>query len=206
MLKIKSKLKINKIKPDWSKTGDLAYMISNDNINMILSQFDDVESERKKFIYIPIIYWRKNIRKKIFENLNKHFVTCRTRTICPDIGIVVYIKYHWLSLYVDMQKREIRYFESNADDKIRYKMIPLIKRIRESMFDTSSPVALIYNNHSIQTDDYSCGLYAIDFITMNIEDRSYRRWLTSFIKYKTEYGQKHYEKKIMEMRKKYFKI
>lgn len=188
-----------KIKPLWDTKGKYAMMISNDEINDILCQYNGVNN----FVFMPIIEFAS---LKNMDNIDKY-----AHTECK-LGFVIYLKIanyaHWISVWVDIPERIIRYFDSNADSNDRYYVLDIIKIMRKKLFDKRD-VLLEYNNKYIQTDSYSCGLYVIDFIVMNIETpeskNKYDKWVKSFISFKSKVGRKFYEEAILKMRDKYFK-
>jgi len=65
------------------------------------------------------------------------------------LGFIIYLKIekyvHWISVWVDVENRIIRYFDSNADQQDRYYVLDMIKLMREKLFDDND-VLLEYNN------------------------------------------------------------
>lgn len=104
---------------------------------------------------------------------------------------------HWISLFINLRKKEMFFFDS-AGDKAPKEVMNLVKRIQEQGRKLNKPMEISFDqNHPIQHQKGSteCGMYSLYFIIHLLEDM-----------HSTEYYKTHIldDKYIEKFRKIYF--
>ena len=93
---------------------------------------------------------------------------------------------HWVSLFIDLEKEYIFYFDSNGDS-IPKRVKILIKRINKQYRLTYNKDMKVYNNTiQHQYTDGTCGIYSLYFmITLLTGEKNYKYFIKSRIPDKT---------------------
>ena len=186
---------------EWDVDGDEAFLISDAELINVMEQYND---DQWKFHGV----WMDNFISKPAEVRRFHETIDATQAT-PKWGIIIFInqgKYkHWVCIYVDNFARRLKYFDSNADEGDRRRLIVgIIDEIKKSF---PGKYEFEYNSVPIQTDDVNCGLFVIDFMaTMIAGDESFDNWVGKYKRYKTKIGKKKYEAYLMKLRRKYFYV
>ncbi len=104
---------------------------------------------------------------------------------------------HWLSMFVDIKKQKMFFFDS-VGDKIPKQVMVLVDRIKEQGLAMSPPINFAFDqNHPVehQYGMTECGIYSLFFIVHMLEDQITKEYLkTHVIK----------DKHMIEFRKIYF--
>jgi hypothetical protein len=80
---------------------------------------------------------------------------------------------HWVSLFINIKKGEIFYFDSAGND-IPQQINKLVKNIISQGNNINNPIRFVFDkNYPIdhQQNTYSCGLYSLFFIVHMLEDK-----------------------------------
>lgn len=70
---------------------------------------------------------------------------------------------HWVSLFVDVNRKYILYFDSNGEDCPK-EIEKLIKKIKDQLKDLNKNMKVIYNSLEHQKSNTECGMYSLYFI------------------------------------------
>ena len=105
---------------------------------------------------------------------------------------------HWLSMFINIKKGKIFFFDSVGDTAPK-EIMALVKRIQNQGSQLKKPINFVFDqNHPVehQYGDTECGIYSLYFIVHMLED-----------KHTSEYYKKHIlsDKYMQSFRKIYFK-
>jgi len=144
------------------------YITSTDIYN-VMEQYDGDNG----FTFIGIYDIIKEIEsfKKIISSKFNRFET---------FGVIFWHDYHWIALWINKSSRHLIYMDSETINGIKYLHIcPLIQNyIKPKLFKlVKKKLRIDYNIYDIQSDNYNCGVYVIDFLISMISGMQYNTWL-----------------------------
>jgi hypothetical protein len=172
-------------KSTWDKIGENAYLISQHEIDSVLSQYEGINNFHYYGIIEPGYEFAKNFGEK-----------------GEIIGIVIYFNKHWTGIVLDKNKKIIKYLDSESSNELRYKYISkIIEKINKNNFYK----ILEYNSIDIQQDSINCGFFVIDFIVSSINGISFRTWIDKYIKEIKKNDKTSYINYVTNLRNKYFR-
>jgi len=90
---------------------------------------------------------------------------------------------HWISMFVDVKKQMIFFFDS-VGDKIPKQVMALVKRIQEQGLAMTPPINFVFDqNHPVehQYGTTECGVYSLFFIVHMLEDKLTKEYLKTHI-------------------------
>ena len=90
---------------------------------------------------------------------------------------------HWLSMFVDIKKGKIFFFDS-VGNKIPKPVMMLVNRIKEQGLALSPPINFEFDqNHPVehQYSTTECGIYSLFFIVHMLEDKITKEYLKTHI-------------------------
>jgi len=90
---------------------------------------------------------------------------------------------HWISMFVDVKKQRIFFFDS-VGDKIPKEVMVLVKRIQEQGAAMTPPIKFEFDqNHPVehQYGTTECGVYSLFFIVHMLEDKLTKEYLKTHI-------------------------
>jgi len=151
---------------DKDKDG---YITSTDIYN-VMKQYDGDNG----FTFVGV-YDIINELKLFKKSIGGKFIGSR------KFGVIFWHDYHWIALWINKSKRHLIYMDSEAIHGIKYlHLCPLIQNyIKIELFKMKKQKKLRvdYNIYDIQSDNYNCGVYVIDFLISMINGMSYETWL-----------------------------
>jgi|TARA_B110000285_G_scaffold99742_1_gene113628 hypothetical protein len=100
---------------------------------------------------------------------------------------------HWISMFVNIKKKFIVYFDSNGNEPPK-QVSKLIDNIRDQGRQIGIDFKVHINEKEHQQTESECGMYSLYFIIQMLKDRD----VTYFLKNKIP------DKEVFELRKKYF--
>lgn len=155
---------------DWRHNPD--EWLSNWDILEVISQYEEKYKNFKFFGPTPInfdskdMYNNKNCVWNELCNINMKELINNGK---EKIGIIFNLAKqgeagtHWVSLFININKKYILYFDSNGDDCPK-EIEKLIKRIKGQLKDLNKNMKVIYNNLEHQKSNTECGMYSLYFI------------------------------------------
>ena len=180
---------------EWSNNPD--EWLSNWDILGVLSQY---EEKYKNFKFIgptPINFDSKDIYNRdqcVWSELCKMDMKEHINDGKEKIGIIFNLAKqgeagtHWVSLFIDLKRRYILYFDSNGEDCPK-EIEELIKRIKNQLKEEGIKIKVFYNKLEHQKSNTECGMYSLYFIitllTETINEKKIRttdKLLSHFIK------------------------
>ena len=90
---------------------------------------------------------------------------------------------HWLSMFVDVKKHKIFFFDS-VGDKIPKQVMVLVDRIKEQGLAMTPPINFVFDqNHPVehQYGTTECGIYSLFFIVHMLEDKITDEYLKTHV-------------------------
>jgi hypothetical protein len=169
--------------------------LSSLDITAVLKQYEKAYPEFKYIGPSPSDYFFKEYGQCVWPELCAFNVNT---TKHKYVGIVFNLDTHdgpgthWVSLFIDIPKRKIYYFDSTGEI-IHENIEKLVKQIQAQ----NSKFELI-QNHPIehQYGNTECGMYTLFFIITMLETHKYNYFKNKSIRFP--------DKKIQQLRKKYF--
>lgn len=163
------------------KDKDKGDYITSDDIYNVMSQYDK-NNDSFKFIGI---YDIENELKELKTDILKESKNIIDKSEKIKMGIVLWYDYHWVAMFININKRQILYMDSEAILKIKYLYVcdlcenfikpKLFRSIRSADNDK---ISFSYNIFDFQNDNYNCGVYVLDFLISMIEDdNTYEKWI-----------------------------
>lgn len=183
---------------EWIK--DYNEWLKTDDIETCLDQH---EYEHDDFFFygaVPIDFKKCSVSDLCSFNLKKHIQKGHNK-----IGIVFNTDphdepgEHWIAMYVDILGKNldsipgIYYFDSYGS-KPGKEVNQLIQKIKKQGAKNKTPFKYFYNDHSFQSKDSQCGMYAIHFIKSMLNDISFKKFLNTDLN----------DKRMKQLRKKHF--
>jgi len=157
-----------KMPSDWNK--DLNTWLSDDDIRMVMRQYEEAYPEFKFLEVVPIDFsaqdpYNKTEKKCIVETFCKvDFKELRAQGK-TKIGAVFNLDpsykggSHWVGLFINIRKKEVNYFDS-------YGIAPpeQIARFMRNLTLQDKKLKLQFNSRRFQYKDSECGMYSMIFI------------------------------------------
>jgi hypothetical protein len=168
-------------RPDEWKKNPNAWL-SNEDILKVLHQYDETYPTFHFFEPTPIDFdYRLNNNSCVRNDLCKFSVSEQMRKGISDIGIVFNLDKHdesgshWTSMFIDIPRRDIYYFDS-ANDLLPKEVETFVKRITDQ---TPEPRFSLHRNDRAfhQKSNTECGMYSLYFIINMLLSRGERRAL-----------------------------
>lgn len=166
--KLLKKLKMFTFKP--KKIYNKDNWLTTDDINNVLQQYEIIDNKFKFIGALPSDFYKiENINFTKFKKYKK-------------IGIIFNLDgykdpgSHWVSLFIDKEKRNIEYFDSTGiepNDNIKY-------YIYQILFKKFPNYTFLQNKFKHQILDTECGVYSIYFIVYRLLGYSFE-YITSNI-------------------------
>ena len=100
---------------------------------------------------------------------------------------------HWISIFVNIKKRFIVYFDSNGNEAPK-QVIKLINTICDQGQQLGIDFKVYFNEKEHQQTDSECGMYCLYFIIQMLKDKEVEYFLNHKIP----------DKEVFDLRKKYF--
>jgi len=154
--------------------------LSSVDIMNVMKQYEDAY---KCFNFIgpsPIDYdTHKNNGECVWKELCEFNLSREIQKKITKIGIIFNLDphyksgSHWVSLFINIKKKEIYYFDS-AGDKIPKQIMKLVDTITEQGTKLNTPIHFSFDqNHPIehQFGNTECGVYSLFFIIYMLEDK-----------------------------------
>lgn len=154
--KVYEKLKMFTFKPKkiYNKRG----WLTTDDINNVLQQYERVDKNFKFIGALPSDFYKiQMIDLKRFKNYKKIAIVFNLDGYTGPGS-------HWVSLYIDKDKKTIEYFDSTGgkpNTNIKY-------YINNILFKNFSDYKYLQNNFRHQLLDTECGVYSIYYIVYRI--------------------------------------
>ena len=147
--------------------------LSNYDISHVLKQYEETHSDFAFIEPSPIDFDTKIGEKCVTEdickmNLHEYLKKGKTKIAIPlNLDKHTGNGFHWVTLYVDLKKNFLYYFDS-ANNKIPNEVQELIKRLKEQIKLKEM------NNQSVQHQkgNTECGMYVLFFIVSMLEGKS----------------------------------
>jgi len=166
-------------RPDeWKK--DPNTWLSNEDILKVLHQYDETYPTFHFFEPTPIDFdSRLNNNSCVRNDLCQLSVSDHMRRGIADIGIVFNLDKHdengshWTSMFIDIPRRDIYYFDS-ANDLLPKEVEAFVKRITDQ---TPEPPRFRFHRNDValhQKSNTECGMYSLFFIINMLLSRSRR--------------------------------
>lgn len=90
---------------------------------------------------------------------------------------------HWISMFINVKKRKIFFFDSTGD-KPPSEVMELVKRIQEQGLNLKKPIKFIFDSNEGIEHQYGnteCGIYSIYFIVHMLEDKVTEHYIKTHI-------------------------
>jgi len=90
---------------------------------------------------------------------------------------------HWISLFINLKKNQIFFFDS-AGDKAPREIDVFVKRVQKQALELQPPRKLIYDSNAGIEHQYGnteCGMYSLYFIVFMLEDKLTKEYLKTHI-------------------------
>ena len=162
---------------EWRHNPD--EWLSNWDILEVISQYEEKYKNFKFFGPTPINFDSKdmyNNKKCVWNELCNISMKELINEGKEKLGIIFNLAKqgeagtHWVSLFVDINRRYILYFDSNGED-CPEEIERLIKRIKDQLKDLNKNMKVVYNKLEHQKSNTECGMYSLYFIiTMVTEE------------------------------------
>jgi hypothetical protein len=168
---------------EWNKNPNM--WLSNEDILKVLHQYEEAYPNFHCFEPTPIDFdARLNESSCVRNDLCRFSVDHETRKHITEVGIVFNLDKHdssgshWTSMFIDIPRREIYYFDS-ANDFLPPEVAAFVKRINDSQL-AAPPMRFKRNDRAIhQQGDTECGIYSLFFIINMLLCKGNRRALFS---------------------------
>ena len=172
------------------------------DITRIMKQY---EHFHKDFVFIgpsPIDFdKRKEYGECVWEELCKFNLRNEISKGKKKIGIIFNLDphwkdgSHWVSLFIDVKREFIFYFDSTGDKEPKEvkKFIDRVKKQSQGLFDFKN---IYINSKSHQKEDSECGMYSLFFIISMIKNKDPNYFLNNSIP----------DDNMEQLRSKYFNI
>lgn len=174
--------------PEWKK-NPTEWLTSVDIMN-VMKQY---ENAYKCFDFMgpsPIDFdTRKLYGECVWDELCNFSLADQIRSGKTKIGMIFNTDphnkpgQHWLSMFVDVKKQKISFFDS-VGSKIPPKIMVLVKRIQEQGHQMTPPITMEFDQNYPTEHQYGtteCGVYSIFFIVHMLEDKITEKYLKTRI-------------------------
>ena len=181
------------IPPEWKKNP--TEWLSSVDIIEVMNQY---EKEFKCFDFIgpsPIDFDTQQLYGEcVWEELCHFDLTDQIKKGRNKIGIIFNTDphykggSHWISLFINIKKGTIFFFDS-AGDKVPDQIMKFVNRVTEQGHAQSKRINFKFDqNHpnDHQQNTYSCGVYSLFFLVHMLEDKVTQHYLKTH-KFKDEY-------------------
>ena len=162
--------------PDSWKQNPNEWLNSNDIIN-VMKQYEKAYPSFKFIGPSPIDFdTKKKFGQCVWNelcNFNiKDFIKKRTDKIGIILNTDPHTKggAHWICIYIDLKKKYVFFFDSNAD-KTPKEVILLLKRIKEQSKALNIDLTFYRNSMEHQKTDTECGVYTLFTITQLLTNK-----------------------------------
>jgi len=157
-----------KMPSDWN--GDLSTWLSDDDIRIVMKQYEEAYPEFKFLEVVPIDFsaqdpYSKTEKKCIVETFCKvNFKELKAEGK-TKIGAVFNLDpsykggSHWVALFINITKKEVNYFDSYG-----IKPPEQIARFMRNLTLQDKKLKLQFNSRRFQFKDSECGMYSMIFI------------------------------------------
>ena len=170
---------------EWEKDVSDNRWVSNEEIDDILFQDDDLSQDFYYYGAVPIDFsdcsvsnlCSFNLKRHLDDNHKKIAVVFNTDTSDGD-------GQHWISMYLDLIGANSNgtpgiYFFDSYGRKPCNEIHKLILKIKRQGRKHNVPFMYRYNKHPFQNSGYECGMYAIHFIKQMLQGNSFHQLLNS---------------------------
>ena len=174
--------------PEWKK-NPTEWLTSVDIMN-VMKQY---ETAYKCFDFMgpsPIDFdTRKLYGECVWDELCNFSLADQVRAGKTKIGMIFNTDphnkpgQHWLSMFVDVKKKQISFFDS-VGDKIPSKVMALVKRIQDQGQQMTPKITMEFDQNYPTEHQYGtteCGIYSIFFIVHMLEDKITEKYLKTHI-------------------------
>jgi len=155
---------------EWKKNPD--EWLSNYDILDVLKQYEEKYNNFKFIGPTPIDFDSKdmyNDEKCVWNELCKINMKELLKNGKEKIGIIFNLAKqgeagtHWVSLFIDINRRYILYFDSNGE-KCPEEIEKLIRRIKQQLKEMNKLIKVYYNRLEHQRSNTECGMYSLYLI------------------------------------------
>jgi len=173
---------------EWKKNPN-EWLTSVDIIN-VMKQY---EKAYKCFDFIgpsPIDFdTRKLYGECVWNELCNFNITEQIKNGKTKIGIILNTDphdgpgEHWISLFINIKKKEIFFFDSTGDEPPK-EVLNFVNRIKEQGNKMNPPISFKYDSNEGVEHQYGnteCGIYSLYFIVHMLEDKTTGHYLKTHI-------------------------
>lgn len=187
--KIKETLYRPEAPDEWK--ADPHFWLSNDEINGALRQYEIKYPAFKYYGAMPIDFDLKTVTGSCMINslcqINLAELLKKRNPAADFIGMVFNLDKHyqqgshWVSLFVNIPKCEINYWDSFGMEPPE-EVVTLIKKLKEQGNKLKIKFKVQINKREHQLNETECGVYSINFIVEQLEGKSFRAVCNTIIR------------------------
>lgn len=155
-----------------AKTRD---WLSTININQVMSRYEKIYPHFKFFGPVPIDF------KKVFPELHNLNLKQLLNHGITKVGIVFNLDpsymsgSHWVSMFINIDKGIINYFDSYGKCPAPKEIVDLILTYSQQLKNEGYDPKVNCNSQRHQYDNYDCGVYGISFLLLSLKGLSFRQ-------------------------------